>query len=207
MTQKTINVLINENYSKRPKQNYNTNKTDVYYLDDIWSLDILDLKDYGSENEKRYENILVVIDKFRKYDSTVSLKNKNGQTLKDAFESILIPSKRKPGLIETDRGKEFFNIIFQNSLNNNNIIHYATNSLFSAVFAATFNRTIRDLPKRPVFQSRYGNWIDILTTMTKQYNNRTRSSTKLTPIENSLKKREICLLKFIRQKKENKTKN
>ena len=45
MTQKNIKIFINEIYSKPPKKNYITNKTDVYYIDDIWSLDILDLKD------------------------------------------------------------------------------------------------------------------------------------------------------------------
>ena len=33
-------------------------------------------------------------------------KNKNAQTLKDAFENILISSKTSPKLIETDRGKQ-----------------------------------------------------------------------------------------------------
>ena len=29
-------------------------KTDVYHIDDVWSLDILDLNDYGPENKKKY---------------------------------------------------------------------------------------------------------------------------------------------------------
>ena len=33
-------IFINELCSKPPKKNYPTNKTDVYYIDDIWSLDI-----------------------------------------------------------------------------------------------------------------------------------------------------------------------
>ena len=50
MTQKNIKIFINEIFSKPPKNYYPTNKTDVYHIDDIWSLDILDLKDYGPEN-------------------------------------------------------------------------------------------------------------------------------------------------------------
>ena len=46
MTQKNIKIFINEIYSKPPRKYYLTNKTDVYHIDDIWSLDILDLKDY-----------------------------------------------------------------------------------------------------------------------------------------------------------------
>ena len=113
MTQKNIKIFINEIYSKPPKKNYITNKTDVYHIDDIWSLDILDLKDYGPENNRGYRYVLVTIDNFSKFGWTVPLKNKKAQTLKDSFEIILITSKRKPGLIETDRGKEFYNNIFQ----------------------------------------------------------------------------------------------
>ena len=51
MTKKSIKIFINEIYSKPPKKN--TNKTDVYHIDDIWSSDILDLKDYGPENKKQ----------------------------------------------------------------------------------------------------------------------------------------------------------
>ena len=37
MTQKNIKTLKNEISSKRPQKSYNTNKTDLYHIDDIWS--------------------------------------------------------------------------------------------------------------------------------------------------------------------------
>ena len=110
MTQKNIKIFINEIYSKPPKKNYDTNKTDVYHVDEIWSLDILDLKDYGPENNRGYRFVLVIIDNFSKFGWTVPLKNKNALTIKDSFEKILITSKRKPGLIESDRGNKFITI-------------------------------------------------------------------------------------------------
>ena len=64
MTQKSIKIIINEIYSKPPKNNYATNKTDVYLFDDIWSLDILDLKDHGPENNKSCRYIIVIRDNF-----------------------------------------------------------------------------------------------------------------------------------------------
>ena len=82
MTQKNIKIFIDEIYSKPPKRNYTTNKTDVYHIDDIWSLDILDLKDYGPENNKGYRYVLVAIDNFSKFGWTVPLKNKNAITKK-----------------------------------------------------------------------------------------------------------------------------
>ena len=54
MTQKTLEMVINENYSEPSKKIYATNKTDVYHIDDVWSLDSLDLKDYGPQNNRGY---------------------------------------------------------------------------------------------------------------------------------------------------------
>ena len=201
MSQKNIKIFINEIYSKPPKKNYATNKTNVYHIDDIWSLDILDLKDYGLENNRGYRYVLVIIDNFSKYGWTVPLKNKNAQTIKDSFENILICSKRKPNLIETDRAKEFYNNIFQDFLNKNNIKLYSRNSSYGAVFAERINRTTRDLLKKTVFEQGDAKWIDVLPTITKQYNNRTHSSTKLTPIQASLKKNEGYVYKNLLDKR------
>ena len=201
MTQKNIKIFINEIYSKPPKKYYPTNKTDVYYIDDIWSLDILDLKDYGPENNRGYRFVLVIIDNFSKFGWTTPLKNKNAQTIKDSFENILISSKRKPNLIESDRGKEFYNNIFQDFLNKNNIKLYSRNSSFGSVFSERFNRTIRDLLKKIVFEHGDANWIDVLPTITRQYNNRIHSSIKLSPKDASLKKNEGFVYKNLLDKR------
>ena len=202
MTQKNFKIFINEIYTKPPKKYYPTNKTDVYYIDDIWSLDILDLKDYGPKNSRGYRYVLVIIDNFSKFGWTVPLKNKNAITIKDSFENILISSKRKPNLVESHRGKEFYNNIFQDFLNKNDIKLYSRNSSYGAVFAERFNRTIRDLLKKIVFEHGNANWIDILPTITKQYNNKVHSSTKLTPIQASLKKNEGYVYKNLLDKRE-----
>ena len=110
-------------------------------------------------------------------------------------------SKRKPYLVESDRGKEFYNNIFQDFLNKNNIKLYSRNSSYGAVFAERFNRTIRDLLKKIVFEHGDGNWIDVLPTITKQYNNRIHSSTKLSPKDASLKKNEGLVYKNLLDKR------
>ena len=201
MSQKNIKIFLNEIYSNPPKNNYATNKTDVYHTDDIWSLDILDLKDYGPENNRGYRYVLVIIDNFSKFGWTIPLKKKNAITIKTSFENILIDSKRKPNLIESDRGKEFYNNIFQDFLNKNFIKLYSRNTFLGAVFAERFNRTVRDLLKKPFFEKGDGNWIDILPTITKQYNNRIHSSTKLSPIQANLKKNEGYVYKNLLDKR------
>ena len=193
MTQKSIKTFINEIYSKPPKKKYATIKTGVYHINYIWILVILDLKDHGPENYRGYRYVSVIIDHFSKFGWTVPLKNKNAQTIKDSFEKILINSKRKPNLMESDRGKDFYNNIFQNLLINSSFKFFSRSRSSDAVFAERFNRTIRDLVKRPVFEKSDGNWVDVLPTITKQYKNRVHSSTKLTPILASLKKNEACV--------------
>ena len=49
---------------------------------------------------------------FSKFAWTLPLKSKNVQTIKDSSENVLICSKRKPNLIESDRDKEIYNNIF-----------------------------------------------------------------------------------------------
>ena len=177
---------MNEIYSKPPKKKYATNKTDVYHIDDIWSLATLDLKSYGPENNRGYRYVLVIIDNFSKFGWTVFLKNKNAQTKTNSFEKNLISSKRKPNLIESDRGKEFYNNNnFKDFLTKNKIKIYSINGSYGAVFAERPNRTIRNLVKRSVFEKSDGYWIDVLPTITKQYKSRIHLSTMLTPIQAS----------------------
>ena len=54
MTQKTINTFLNGIYSKEPKQNSITCKTNVSYIDTIKSLERLDLNDYAPEKNRGY---------------------------------------------------------------------------------------------------------------------------------------------------------
>ena len=67
---------------------------------------------------------------------------------------MLISSKGEAKLIETDHRRGFYKNSFQNFLNDNSIEHYSRNSSIGAVLADGFNRTIRDLLKRPVFEEK-----------------------------------------------------
>ena len=199
--------FINELSSEPPKKKYATNKTDVYHVDDIWSLDILDLEGYGVENNRGFTYVLVIIDNFSKFGWTILLKNKNAQTIRNSFEKKLIGLKRKPNLIESDRGKTLYNNIFQDFLKKtiSNVIQETVQVML--FFAERFNRTSRDLLKRPVSEKSDGNWIDILPTITKQYINRIHTSTKLSPKDAFLKKNEGYVYKNLLDKRKKITPN
>ena len=108
--------------------------------------------------------------------------------------------------METDRGKEFYNKFFQDLLKNNIKSSFRKTSV-GAVFAEIFNRIIRDLSKRPVFEKGDGNWIDVLPAITKQHIIKIHSSSMLTPIQASLKKNEAFCYNILldKRKKKNST--
>ena len=110
----------------------------------------MNLKDYGPKNNRGYRYVLVIIENFSGFGCTTPLK-KNAQTIKESFENILISSKTKPNLLESDSGKEFLNKVFQDFLNKNNIKNCSRNISSGADFAERFNQTIRDLLKRHFF--------------------------------------------------------
>ena len=114
-------------------------------------------------------------------------------------------SKRKPNLIEDDCGNELYNNIIQDFSNKNNIKIYSRNTSLGSVFVERFNRTIKDLLKKIVFKKGDAKWIDDLPTITKQNNNRIHSSTKLTPIQASVKKNEGYVYKNLLDKRKKKT--
>ena len=194
-------IFIDEIYSPPPKSNYPTNKTKIKSIDDTWSSDLLDMNDYVIENNKGYRYILVVIDNFSKFGWTIPLKNKHAQSITDAFSQIIRTSRRKPNLLETDDGKEYVNKIFNKLLINHNIKRYSRNTALGAVFAHRFNRTIRNLLKKPVFLAGEASWINELPSVVNQYNNTIHHSIKMTLIQASRKSNEKLVYSNLQDKR------
>ena len=71
-------------------------------------------------------------------------------------------------IYETDDGREYVNKIFSDFLNNHNIKRYSRNTALGAVFAERFNRTIRNLLKKPVFEKGSADWLSELPSVIKQ---------------------------------------
>ena len=70
--------------------------------------------------------LLCAIDLFSKYAFVVSLKDKRGIDIANAFQSTLDNSKRKPNKIWSDQGSKFYNTHFKKWLKDNNIEMYST---------------------------------------------------------------------------------
>ena len=111
MKRESTETFIDEISSLPPRKKYPTNKIVYNHINEIRSIDLLDMSDYGISN-KGYRYILVVIDNFSKLGWCIPLKIKYARTIKDEFLNIITTSKRKPNKIEVDRGREFYNKMF-----------------------------------------------------------------------------------------------
>ena len=180
-------IFIDEIYSKPPRKNYPTNKIIYNHIDEIWSIDLADMIDYKISNNKGYRYIFIIVDNFSKYLWAIPLKNKYSQTITNEFSNILTKSKRKPLKIESDRGTEFYNSIFQSFLRNKNIQHYSRFTDKGPSIAERVIRTVCSLLKKPVFEKGNADWISELPSVINQYNNTIHSSIKLTPNQASKK--------------------
>ena len=195
-------IFIDEIYSKPPRKNYKTNKIVYNNIDEIWSIDLADMIDYKISINKGFRFIFIVIDNFSKYLWTIPLKNKYSQTITNEFSNILSTSKRKPLKIESDRGSEFYNSVFQNFLKSKNIHHYSRYTDKGPSIAERVIRTIRNLLKKPVFEKGNANWISELPSVIKQYNNTTHHSIKMTPIQASKKSNQRLVYNNLKDDRE-----
>ena len=89
-------------------------------IDDIWGADLADMQ-LLSKCNKGTRFLLCVIDIFSKYAWVVSLKDKKGITITDAFQKILDESGYKPNKIWIDKGNKFNNKSLKSWLEKNDI--------------------------------------------------------------------------------------
>ena len=194
-------IFIDEIYSKPPRKNYPTNKIIYNHTDEIWSIDIADMIDYKISNNKGYRYIFIVIDNFKKYLWAIPLKNKSSQTITNEFSNILTTSKRKPNKLESDRGSEFYNSIFQNFLKNKKIHHHSRYTDKGSSISERVIRTVRNFLKKPVFEKGNADWLSELPSVIKQYKNTIHHSIKMTPNQASKKVNEKIVYSNLQDKR------
>lgn len=152
-------------------------------ISDLWQADLIDMKSL-----KKYNNgftfILVVMDCFTKYAWAVPLKTKSKEDVVDAFKDIIKTSGTHPVNLQTDKGTEFYNKLFQELMQSLKVNHYSS---YSTKKASIVERLIRTLKSKLHIAFSYngsyrwmGNTLkDVLTT----YNNSKHSITKFKPVD------------------------
>ena len=92
---------------------------------------------------KAIKYLLRAIDLVSKYASVISVKDKKGTSIVNAFKKI-ISEGRKPNKIWVDQGSEFYNNSFKDFLKINNIEMYSAYNEGKSVVDERFMRTLKN---------------------------------------------------------------
>jgi transposase InsO family protein len=140
----------------------------VYGIDHQWQADLVDLGKSASYN-KGFKYLLTCIDVLSRYAWIVPLKNKTGKTLKEAFQ-VIFKSGRQPIRLQTDKGTEFTNRVFQKFLKENDVHFFTTyNEETKASIVERFNRTLKTKMWKYFTHRETIIYIDVLSEMVESY--------------------------------------
>ena len=97
-----------------------------------------------SKVNKGFKFLFWVFEIYCKHTWVISLKDKKGITITNAFQKILKESNRKPNKIWVDKGSEFYNRSMKSWLEKNGIEMYSTHNEGKSVIAERFIRTLKN---------------------------------------------------------------
>ena len=171
-------LIVNELY-KPARKNFRRRRTVIKGLDDLWQIDLAELPQYTRENSG-FKYILVVIDCFSKFLWTRKLKTKSAEEVSKAMADVLSETRR-PKNIQSDAGKEFYNVRFRAVIDKHAINHYSTFSVKKASMAERVIRTLKEkIYKNFNLRGSY-RWTDVLQKITDAYNSTVHSTIKMKP--------------------------
>lgn len=152
-------------------------------IDHQWQADLIDVQKLKKHNDG-YTFLLTCIDVFSKYAWVVPLKNKTGASLTAAFEVIFNSDGRKPLKLQTDKGSEFTNRVFQHFLKKHQVGFFVTeNEDIKAAIAERFNRTLKEKLWRYFTRSSTLRYVDVLPQIVNSYNHSYHRSIRRAPVE------------------------
>ena len=135
-----------------------------------------------SKYNKGIRYLLCAVDLFSKYAWVVSLKDKRGSSIANAFQKI-ISEGRKPNKIWADQGGQFYNKIFKRFLRINNIEMYSTYNEGKSVVAERFIRTLKNKIFKHMTAVSKNVYFDVLDDIVNKYNNKFHRTIKMKPID------------------------
>jgi transposase InsO family protein len=170
------NYTLHREYKKGQR-----NPSYSHFKRNQFQMDLVDIQALAPYNDGiRY--LLTVIDTFTRFAWARLLKDKRGETVLEAFKSVLESAKDKPRIIVCDRGTEFHNVKFKKFCADNNIFLYTPDSSIHAAYVERFNRTLQSLIYKYMTENETHRFIDkvskdgVLTNVFAQlmqtYNNR-----------------------------------
>ena len=135
-----------------------------------------------SKYNKEIKYLLCVIDLFSKYAWVVSIKEKKGTSIVNAFKKI-IPKRRKKNKIWVDQGREFYNDNFKDFLKINNIEMYWTYNEGKYFVAERFIRNLKVRIFKHMTAISKNFCFDVLDDIVDEYNNTVHKTINMKPID------------------------
>ena len=166
---------------KPAKRKYKRGKIIASKIDERWQADLVDLRSISKYNDGiKYLN--VVIDVFSKFAWVIPLKRKGGDDLVEAFK-VIFRETRTPCCLQTDKGSEYMNRIFQDFLRKKNIIFFTSSNETKASVVERLNRTLKTKIWRYFTWMSTRRYIDVLPDIVRGYNNSFHSAIQMKPSE------------------------
>ena len=115
--------------------------------------------------------IYYVIDAFTKYAWLKPLKNKKGKTVLNTFMETVNESNPKPNKLWADQGRQFYNKVMQEWLDNNDILMYSKHNEIKSVIAERFIRTLKSKIYKEITAIGSKSCLSYLNKLVDHYNN------------------------------------
>jgi len=150
---------------------------------DLYQADLVDLSSLSNFNNS-YRYLLTCIDVFTKRAWAILMHRKTGREVTAAFLKILAMSERNPRMLQTDKGTEFLNVMFQRMLAVNDIHCYSTeNEDIKVSIVERFNRMLKTNMSRYFTYKNLPRYIDVLLKLVALYNASYHRSIGMSPNE------------------------
>ena len=159
---------------------YKKRKVNWRFKDNIWAADLAEKGSLSSQN-KSFNYLLSVIDIFTKYTWVKTLKDKTGKTVLNAFIEIVNDSNHKPSKLWVDQGRELYNQLMQEWLDNNILMRSAYNE-GKSVIAERFIKTLKAKIYKKMTVDDSKSYLKYLNKIVDHNNNSYYHSIKKTPI-------------------------
>ena len=164
----------------RPVQRrFKRRKTIVAGINDQWQIDLVSLQNLRRFND-RFNFLLTGIDVFSRKAFAIPIKTKTGEDVAKALKTQLI-KQGPPKSIQSDLGKEFYNVHVAKLLESFNIKLFSVHSDTKASLIERWHRTLMSRLHRYFTKTNTLRYVEALPDLVESYNNRVHRTIGLPP--------------------------
>jgi hypothetical protein len=178
--EKILSGLYTYNVHRPVRKRFKRRSMICVTTDWLWQSDVLFYKKHKWHN-KGFAYILVCVDCFSKFLFCQPMKKKTAENVRDGLSKIFKDSKRKPSLLQTDRGTEYYSKPVKSLLEKQGIKLYSTHTTMKAMIAERYIRTIKTKIERLMTHTGSKNWVSSLQLIVDNINGSFNRSIGMAP--------------------------